>query len=384
MQTPNIKAVFIALCISIQAKVPVILWGSPGIGKTSILKAIANQLKVIIEIIVGNNREPSDVLGLPINTPDGVVYSPPAWAKRLAAAVQGILFLDELTTALPAMQAAFLRVANERVVGEIELGDEISVVAAANPSDIAANGSDLNAALANRFFHLPWGIDSRDWARNMRQVWKGGKKNGFDTPVIVSLPQSWETELEVSYSLIAEFIEKNPQLLDQCPEDIDKAGGAWGSPRSWEMLAVLLGAGRAAKAPKDVIELFVAGTIGNQIAPTFLTWLEKNDLPDPETVLNDPISFQFPKGRNDRVHTICAAIYAAYMRDKTADRYRQALLVMVQAAKQGFADIAFPTVTGLYRNVPPGANRYIPEMCIYDSLLNPVDQSQSSTMLVTA
>src|SRR2546422_6309517 len=39
---------------------------------------------------------------------------PPAWAKRLHAAQSGYLFLDELSTSPPAVQAAMLGVALER------------------------------------------------------------------------------------------------------------------------------------------------------------------------------------------------------------------------------------------------------------------------------
>src|ERR1700682_4142659 len=104
----------------LDAHVPVLLWGPPGIGKSSSVAALAARRRQPIEIVVGSVREPSDFCGLPVVAGDGhsVVMAPPAWAERLAAAGQGILFLDELSTAAPAVQAAMLRVVLDRVGGD--------------------------------------------------------------------------------------------------------------------------------------------------------------------------------------------------------------------------------------------------------------------------
>ncbi len=48
-------------------------------------------------------REPADIAGLPVIGAGGVVLDPPAWARRLAEAGSGYLFLDELTTCPPSV-----------------------------------------------------------------------------------------------------------------------------------------------------------------------------------------------------------------------------------------------------------------------------------------
>ena len=78
--------------------------------------------------------------GLPVIRDEETRFAPPQWARRLAAAGSGLLFLDELTTAPPAVQAAMLRVVLERAVGDLALPREIRIVAAANPPGIAADG----------------------------------------------------------------------------------------------------------------------------------------------------------------------------------------------------------------------------------------------------
>jgi MoxR-like ATPase len=81
---------------------------------------------------------------------------PPDWSKRLAQVKDGILFTDEVNTAPPSVQAALLRVCLDKVAGDCHLGDDTSVIAAANPPEQAADGWDLAPPLANRFCHINW------------------------------------------------------------------------------------------------------------------------------------------------------------------------------------------------------------------------------------
>ncbi len=133
-----------ALGVAVAARVPVLLWGAPGTGKTSAIRAMAHAMDLPCETVIASIREPSDFAGLPIVVGDVVRFAPPAWARRLAEAGHGLLFLDELSTAPPAVQAALLRVVLERAVGDLTLPDEVAVVAAANPPEQAADGWDLS------------------------------------------------------------------------------------------------------------------------------------------------------------------------------------------------------------------------------------------------
>jgi MoxR-like ATPase len=147
-------ALVTALRAAGRAGVAVCLWGDPGIGKSALIHAAAEADSVPCETVIGSLREPSDFAGLPVVTDDGVRLEPPAWAKRLHAAQAGYLFLDELSTSPPAVQAAMLGVALERRVGDLLLPRAVQVVAAANPPERAADGWDLTPPLANRFGRL--------------------------------------------------------------------------------------------------------------------------------------------------------------------------------------------------------------------------------------
>lgn len=152
-----------ALTLAVAADLPVLLWGEPGIGKTAALTQLAAALDLPLTTVIASVHEPSDFSGLPVVGDDpatqGVPMAPPDWAVRLVRAGQGLLFLDELSTAPPAVQAALLRLVLERRIGALRLPPGVRIVAAANPRSSAADGWELSPPLANRFVHLQWTHD---------------------------------------------------------------------------------------------------------------------------------------------------------------------------------------------------------------------------------
>src|SRR5271154_6892809 len=93
-----------ALGIAVSARVPVLLWGAPGTGKTSVIRALAESAALPCETVIASIREPSDFAGLPVVAAAGtadphVRFAPPSWAVALARAGEGIAFFDEISTA---------------------------------------------------------------------------------------------------------------------------------------------------------------------------------------------------------------------------------------------------------------------------------------------
>mgnify|MGYP001183180644 CR=1 FL=1 len=333
------------LSIALQAGTPVLAWGPPGTGKTATITAIADALSLPLEVVLASIREPADFSGLPVIREDGVVMEAPSWARRLAQAGKGILFLDEISTAPPAVQAALLRVVLDRVVGDLELPEGIAVVAAANPPECAAGGWDLSPPLANRFCHLSWSLDTQGWIDGMIQGWK--------TPSIPVLPDSWEAGIPASRALVASFIRHRPHLLLQLPESEEQAGKAWPSPRSWDMASRLLAACDAAKAGEDVAASLVAGCVGDGAAMEFLAWRKALDLPDPETVLANPSGFRVPE-RGDQAFAVLTAVVSAAVSNLTKERWLAAWAVLARATEQGAKDIAAASAKALARARKPG------------------------------
>src|SRR5215472_1825480 len=333
-----------ALGVAVAARVPVLLWGAPGTGKTSAIRAMAGTMGLPCETVIASIREPSDFAGLPVVVGDGVRFAPPGWARRLADAGRGLLFLDELSTAPPAVQAALLRVVLERVVGDLALPDEVAIVAAANPPEQAADGWDLSAPLANRLCHLAWEVDPR--------VVADGLATGFAAPVVPVLPSGWEASQRVALALVGAFLHVRPALASAPPSDATAAGRGWPSPRTWEMVARLWAACAAANSSDDVRAALVAGAVGDGAAAEFLAWVIEMDLPDPEAVLSDPESFTVPQ-RSDRAYAAVTAVAAVVESDPTAQRWQAGWQVLGLAAKSA-PDVAAIAARMLARCRPDG------------------------------
>jgi hypothetical protein len=317
----------VRMCV--ECGVPALVWGPPGVGKTAAITAMAQQMGRHLEVVIGSVREPADFLGLPVVGGGDVRYAPPAWARRLAEAERGLLFLDEISTAPPAVQAALLRVVLERVVGELELPPSVAIVAAANPPDMAADGWDLSAPLANRFAHIEWAVDAQSWCREFPGYWGC-------PPDVRGLPEpAWAR----ARGLVAGFLHARPGLLLQVPESAAERGRAWPSPRTWDMASRLMAA-LMSRGSSDLAEaalLAVPPVVGEGAGLEFAAWVREQDLPDPEAVLARPDDHPLPE-RGDALYAVLCSV-AAVAQD-AEERWLRAWRVMGRVASGGGADVA--------------------------------------------
>lgn len=354
-----------ALGTAVAAGVPVLLWGAPGTGKTTVIRSMAAAAGLPCETVIASIREPSDFAGLPVVS-DGagggalahVDFAPPRWATRLAAEGRGIVFFDEISTAPPAVQAALLRVVLERTVGDLALPDTIAVVAAANPPEQAADGWDLSPPLANRFCHLDWPIDARAMA--------DGFSGGWPPAALPAFPEGWEQRIGVTRAWIGSFIRVRPPLALAVPDAAAGAGRAWPSPRSWDMASRLLAAARAAELDDLVVSLLVRGCVGTAAGVEFLTWLDEADLPDPEEVLADPEHFTLPS-RGDRAYAALSSVAAAVVANPADGRWERGWKAFAVASGNA-PDVAAAAARVLAKCRPPGAP-IPPEVKVFIPLL---------------
>ena len=334
-----------ALGIAVAAQVPVLLWGAPGTGKSSVIRAMSEAMGWPCETVIAAIREPSDFSGLPVVVGGVVHFAPPRWAERLAAAGRGLLFLDEISTAPPAVQAALLRVVLERVVGDIALPPDVVVVAAANPPEQSADGWDLSAPLANRFCHLSWDVEPAVFAQ--------GLAGGWGTPGVPTLPPGWEEGIARSRALVSAFVTVRPGLTCQVPGDAAAAGRGWPSPRTWDMAARLWAAADAAGASTEAETALITGCVGEGPGVELLMWEMDMDLPDPEEVLADPDGFDLPE-RGDRTYAVLSAVAAAVAARPTPERWLAGWRVLGRAGERA-PDVAAVAARVLARCRPPGA-----------------------------
>ena len=73
-----------AAAVAVGIGAPVILWGAPGTGKTSVIRGLADAWGLECEVVVASIHDPTDFSGLPVVGDEGVSLAPPAWARRLS------------------------------------------------------------------------------------------------------------------------------------------------------------------------------------------------------------------------------------------------------------------------------------------------------------
>lgn len=346
-----------ALAVAVQVGQPALLWGDPGSGKSAAVLQLATQLGRDCEVVIGSVREASDFAGLPVRTDEGVSFAAPRWALRCLESPSTVVFLDELTTAAPSVQAAMLRVVLEREVGDVRLPSSVSIVAAANPPDTAAGGDDLSAPLANRFCHLDWEPDPREWAT--------GLLTGWQAPAVPVVPADRSLEELRWRGLLAAFVNARPSALSMVPTDVESQGRAWASPRSWDAAHRLAAAADAAGVDARVRHVLVAGVVGQAAAIEFLRYAERAELPDPEAVLADPSVLDLDR-RSDLLLASLAAVTAAVAADCTEDRWRAGWAVLAHVCGEGRADMAALAANHLlplreaHWAAPPEAAAFLP------------------------
>jgi len=295
------------LNVCIEAGLPVLLWGEPGTGKTSIIESMSASLERVCETVIASLRDPADFAGLPVVRPEGVTMHAPAWARRIAAAKRAVLLLDEVNQCPPATQGALMRVVLDGEVGDLGLrsaGCDVAIVAAANPPKIGAGAYDLAHPLANRFVHIAWEHDVEAWCR--------GLLAGFPNVSARRLPEDWERFLPEISAFIVGFLRKNPSLAQQMPRE-DEEVRAYPTLRSWHMFAARgLAAARAMGygLETQVAQLLLVGAVGDGAAVAFLQYARQMDLPDPEEAIANPDKFKVPS-RNDVQAVFAAAVTAA-------------------------------------------------------------------------
>ncbi len=186
---------------------PVMLWGPPGVGKSDMVRQTALRHRVRVIDIRLSQMEPSDLRGIPFRVDNKVDWAIPAIlpdSERHGA--EGILFLDEITSAPPSVSAAAYQLILDRRLGEYQVPSGWAIFAAGNRQGDRGVTYTMPAPLANRFSHFEVDTHLDDWV-----AW--AYANGIDERVIG-------------------FLRFRPELLF----DFDPAHNpvAFPSPRSWE------------------------------------------------------------------------------------------------------------------------------------------------------
>ncbi|MGB5450942.1 MAG: MoxR family ATPase [Sedimenticolaceae bacterium] len=186
---------------------PVMLWGPPGVGKSDMIRQTGERHSAPVIDIRLSQMEPSDLRGIPFRNGDFVEWAAPAILPDAGRhGDQGILFLDEITSAPPSVSAAAYQLILDRRLGEYEVPAGWAIFAAGNRQGDRGVTYTMPAPLANRFSHFEVDTHLDDWV-------------------------AWAYQHDIDERVIG-FLRFRPELLF----DFDPAHNpvAFPSPRSWE------------------------------------------------------------------------------------------------------------------------------------------------------
>lgn len=275
--------------------IPVLLWGRPGVGKSSFIEGLATDHTKVLTLIA-SIHDPTDFSGLPVHENGKVNYLPPAWIETFANYEDGILFLDELSTCPPAVQAALLRVVFERRVGFEPLPENVRIVAAANPPDLMVGGWELSPPMRNRFVHLDWDIAPELFTNALLSNWETAELVKIDPVVHAKKLPEWKAQ-------IASFLRVSPALLHGDP---GKEKYGYASPRSWEYAAHLLASCAVLDLPPNLNLL--KGCLGEGTAVALAEYLQSLTMPDPEGVLKGEVQLELETLNDGEIFVLFAGM----------------------------------------------------------------------------
>ena len=245
---------------------PIFLWGAPGIGKSELVEGIVeahpgNNLMIDMRLAL---MEPTDLRGYPFRNPatNQMEWAPAADLPTMEQAELYdliVLFLDELNSAPPSVQAAAYQLILNGKIGQYTLPSNVRIVAAGNRETDRGVTYRMPAPLANRFRHINMDINFDDW-------------------------QQWAVNNSVHPDVVGYLTYSKGDLFDF---DAKSSSQSFATPRSWTFVSEMLGALGFDSADNFEQKAEIAGAIGEGMAIKFVEHRKvAKHLPNPTDVID--------------------------------------------------------------------------------------------------
>lgn len=255
------------LSSAIAARLPVLITGAPGIGKSDIVAQAATDAGCDLIISHPVVSDPTDAKGLPWPEKDGATATFLPYgdlAQAIAATSPTVWFLDDLGQAPPSVQASFMQLLLARRVNDHVLPACVTFMAATNRRTDRAGVTGILEPVKSRFASIVnLDVHLDDWCQ-------------------------WAMDHAIVPELIA-FLRFRPELLCKFEPSADLTNSPL--PRTWAHASKLLTLGGS----PSVVTQAIAGAVGAGAASEFLAYLKiYRSLPDIDGILADPKSGKVP------------------------------------------------------------------------------------------
>ncbi|MEO0107344.1 MAG: MoxR family ATPase [candidate division WOR-3 bacterium] len=234
--------------IHFEKKIPLLIFGHPGIGKSQITRETARELNVQFIDIRLSLLDPTDLRGFPYIDKERNItrWAIPEFLPNDDANGGGILMLDEINLAPPAVQNASYQLILDRQLGEYKLPKSWSIVAAGNILLKEGYITQIRSALISRFSVVELDTPSAsDWIKDY------AIPRGIDTRIIA-------------------YLYVRPDAIYIEPLDKNKN---FPNPRNWENLSWLI---KGVSEDDPVFRQLLISRLGPGIASEFHTFTKIN------------------------------------------------------------------------------------------------------------
>jgi len=155
------------LKVAIKEKMPVLVKGAPGIGKSDIVTQVTEELKCDLIIEHPVVSDPTDFKGLPFPKGEEADFLPFGSLKQIIETNKPtVFFLDDLGQAPPAVQAACMQLILARKINGHKVSDQVTFIAATNRRIDQAGVQGLLEPVKSRFVSIiELTPDLEDWCK---------------------------------------------------------------------------------------------------------------------------------------------------------------------------------------------------------------------------
>ncbi len=309
------------LARTITARLPILIVGGPGVGKTSIVEQAASAADNDLVISHPAVADPTDAKGFPWAEKGSktATFLPFGETARVLNATKPTTwFLDDLGQAPPAVQAAYMPWLLARRVNGHVLPDWVTIIAATNRRTDRAGVSGVLEPVKSRFTAIvELEPDLQEWS-------------------------NWAlTQQYIPPELVA-FLRFKPDLLNQFVPSSDIKNCP--SPRTWSNAGRILALG----LPQNLEHAALVGAVGEGAAVELAAFLQMfRQLPNIDAILLDPMSGDIPTSMN-----VLYAVTTALAARTTEDNFSRVTAYAERLVNAGKGEFAVLCVRDAIRRTP--------------------------------